>query len=278
MILGVLPAGAQVGLQEKSPDLPVPERCVSAYFHDRPKQFLVDPQQLIHPSDAKEHLEFLNYHASDSAIDLYVYVFEARQKLDESLRPDEVVAAVFASGKPAAVVHYFVGEPQRAALYLSRGLADRVPEAERNRALQTAVERATGDGAPARQLEKFLIQLSIRISWMERMLDSGGSVDEVPEPVPAAQLAPGDPELLSPKERMMAAMMSYGAPASAGFVALILVCLLRWRMKSRAQYRFADLAVEPRLGGRHGAGIGGVITFASAATPPATQRDVPRGI
>ncbi len=278
LILGFQPAAAPPGLPQEAPGLPLPERFVPAYFRERPTQFLVDPQQLIHPSDAKEHLEFLNYHASDSAIDLYVYVFDARQNLDGALRPEEVVDAVFASGKPAAVVHYFMGKPQRAALYLSPALAEIVPQAERNRALETAVERATVDSAPSKQLEKFLIQLSIRISWMERLLDADGKEDAVPEPELVAQPAAGDTGLLSKKERLLAAVRPYGVPVAAGLGALVFGWLLRWRLKSRAQYRFPDLAVEPRLGGRHAAGIGGVITFASAATPPATQRDVTRGI
>jgi hypothetical protein len=44
-------------------------------------------------------------------------------------------------------------------------------------------------------------------------------------------------------------------------------------LKIRARYRFPEFDVEPRLGGAHAAGVGAVISFASAAVPPASQRD-----
>jgi hypothetical protein len=48
---------------------------------------------------------------------------------------------------------------------------------------------------------------------------------------------------------------------------------LGWWLRRRARYRFPELDVEPRLGGAHAAGVGAVISFASAALPPASQRD-----
>jgi hypothetical protein len=44
-------------------------------------------------------------------------------------------------------------------------------------------------------------------------------------------------------------------------------------LQRRARYRFPDFEVEPRLGGAHAAGVGAVISFASASVPPASQRD-----
>jgi hypothetical protein len=54
--------------------------------------------------------------------------------------------------------------------------------------------------------------------------------------------------------------------------ALVALAMAAW-MKRRARYRFPDFEVEPRLGGAHAAGVGAVISFASAAVPPASQRD-----
>jgi beta-galactosidase GanA len=50
------------------------------------------------------------------------------------------------------------------------------------------------------------------------------------------------------------------------------VLLLSW-IRRRARYHFPDFEVEPRLEGAHAAGIGAVISFASAAIPPASQKD-----
>jgi hypothetical protein len=48
---------------------------------------------------------------------------------------------------------------------------------------------------------------------------------------------------------------------------------MRSWLKRRARHRFPEFEVEPRLGGAHAAGVGAVISFASAAVTPASQRD-----
>ena len=53
---------------------------------------------------------------------------------------------------------------------------------------------------------------------------------------------------------------------------LVALAMGSW-FRHRARYRFPDFEVEPRLGGSHAAGVGAVISFASAAVPPASQRD-----
>jgi len=278
--LGLLVIPGQAQESGEGSLVPVPERFESAYFKERPKQFLVDPQQLIHPSDAKEHLEFLNYHSSDAAIDLYVYVFAGQQQIGDAIQIESVVGRIFAAGKPAVVVHYFMGQPERSALYFCPALAEVVSLSEQGRALETAVEQAAHDGSPAKQLEKFMVQMSIRIYWMERMLQVGATTESEPQALEVAPLhaKTGEAEALSRKDQMIALVKPYCVPAASALGVLVLAWLVRLRIKQRAQYRFPDLGVEERLGGEHAAGIGAVISFASAASPPAEQRDLRRGI
>ncbi len=47
--------------------------------------------------------------------------------------------------------------------------------------------------------------------------------------------------------------------------------IMWWKVSAR--FLFPEFEVEPRLGGSHAAGIGAVISFSSAAIPPARQRD-----
>jgi hypothetical protein len=51
---------------------------------------------------------------------------------------------------------------------------------------------------------------------------------------------------------------------------LVAGALLFWR-RQVAVHRLPEFAVEPRLGGSHGAGIGGVISFADPSQPPSSQ-------
>ncbi|RPJ34789.1 MAG: hypothetical protein EHM17_05250 [Verrucomicrobiaceae bacterium] len=252
----------------------VPEEYWPAYFAERPQAFLVDPQGLLSPVDQRERLDFLNYHAGDSAIDLFVYVFGGDQEIPGEVREEELVERFFAAGRPAAVVHWFMGAPERTVLRLSPALTEKLPLAEQRRALESSVMQALNQTGPARQFEAFLVQMSIRIYWMERML--GGT-----EPPAGAIAAPA--RVVKPLEKKSKVMellqphleqaRRFALPAVFTAGALLLLVVVSWWLKHRARHRFPDFEVEPRLGGAHAAGVGAVISFASAALPPASQRD-----
>ena len=151
----------------------IPQKFWPEYFDERPKTFLIDPQGLLSPVDFRDRIGFLNYHAGDSTIDLFVYVFKGDQEIPGEVREEELVERFFSEGRPAAVVHYYMGAPQRSVLYLSPSLTDIVSAAEQRRAMESSVMQALKDVDPARQIEGFLVQMSIRIYWMERMMGGG---------------------------------------------------------------------------------------------------------
>lgn len=261
-------ASSAVGLIE------VPEKYWPAYFAERPKTFLVDPQDLLSPADKRERLAFLNYHASDSSIDLFVYLFGSDQEIPGEVRQEELAERLFSEGRPAAIVFYFMGAPDRSVLRLSPSLVNKVPAAEQRRTLESSVMQSLTKADASGQFEAFLVQMSIRIYWIERLIGSGGEQAAEAE-APAKPTKERDRksklmELLKPhleKARQLA------IPGAITIGALLCLSALRFWIKRRALYRFPDFEVETRLGGAHAAGVGGVISFASATIPPASQRD-----
>jgi hypothetical protein len=254
----------------------VPERYHSAYLGQRPRTFLVDPQQLLGPLDTRERLDFLNYHAGDSAIDLFVYLFGAEQAVPAELRAEELVGRFFTEGRPAAVVYYFMGAPGRAELHPGPQLRAVLPGGERRRALESSVMQALKHAEPPRQFEAFLVQMSIRLYWMERML--GGAEEAEPSAAPQATRSVAEdppPGLAGVLRPHLEDARRFALPAAAAGAALLVLAAVCLRFRMRARHRFPDFEVEPRLGGGHAAGVGGVISFASPAVPPATQRDQP---
>jgi hypothetical protein len=252
----------------------VPEELLDDYFGGRPAAFLIDPQRLLSPADFRERQGFLEYHASDSAIDLYVCIFAGDQRISGEGRVGEWLARHFANGRPAVAVAYFLGEPQRAMIELSPALAEIVPLAERRRALESSIMQAVKEVESARQIEAFLVQMSIRLYWMEGLLGHekavpptatphAAGVKKAPKPSRWMQLA--GPWLLQTKPYLI----PVGALAGSLLASMGVVVLLRWR----ARYHFPDFEVEPRLGGAHAAGVGAVISFANTNLPPASQRD-----
>ena len=251
------------------PLVEVAEKFLPAYFAEHPKNFLVDPQNLLSPADYRDRLGFLNYHAADSTIDLYVYVFGGDQEIPSNVRQEELMERFFSGGRPAAVVYYYLGAPQRSVVFLSPAIMSSIPAAEQRRALESSVMQAFERSKPAEQIEKFLVQMSIRIYWMERVLAG--------EPLPLADSTSRASSPVAAKSakflwlRALAIRSAFPAAVLLG-VLLAAIGVSKW-LGLRARYRFPGFEVEPRLGGAHAAGIGAVISFASAAIPPASQRD-----
>ncbi len=85
-VLLVLPLAADEAARQE-----VPAQHQTAYLGKQPSQFLIDPQGLLSRGDFRDQLKFLNYHSSDSAIDLYVMLFAKDQaELDEARAQESV--------------------------------------------------------------------------------------------------------------------------------------------------------------------------------------------
>ena len=183
-----------------------------------------------------------------------------------------MIERFFSEGRPAAVVYYYLGAPHRSVVYLSPSITDSISAAEQRRALASSVMQAFEKTNPSEQLEAFLVQMSIRIYWMERML--GGATATVdglpllPAPATAKQLAKSEK-----LEWARGIALKFAMPAGVALASLLAAFAMNFWLKRRARYHFPDFDVEPRLGGAHAAGVGAVISFASAAVPPASQRD-----
>lgn len=252
----------------------VDEGYLAAYFEEKPEHYLVDPQGLLGTKELQDLQAFLDYHAGDASIDMYIYVFDGDQQIPGDVREEEVVERLYSVGKPAVVAYYYLGAPQRSEIYLSPIITDAVSAAEQRRALKSSVVQAFASVDPAEQLEAFLVQMSIRIYWMERMTE--GTAAETMEAIPDGD---GVRKFRGKKaatdgDGALPDWMGLAGGVSASVVGGLLLFwsgLMWW--KSRARFRFPEFEIEPRLGGSHAAGIGAVISFCSSAVPPARQRD-----
>ncbi len=249
----------------------VPERFLESYFGQRPEGFLVDPQGLLDAKATKDRSGFLRYHSADSGIDLYVYLLEGGQDIPAGVRHDELAERFFSEGKPAVLVFYFLGAPQRSLIQMSPDLGDAVTTAERQRALASSVAEALQKADGLQQFEAFCVQMSIRLYWMER---AAGLVSE-PAALEAGspeRTAAAAPEPSAFKERAMAVARQWAGPAALAFGGAALAGAGLWSLRARRRFRFPEFDVAPRLGGAHGAGIGAVISFGSTSQSPASQR------
>jgi hypothetical protein len=260
-----------------SPFEPVPEDLLGLYFNAWPSSYLTDPQRLLPPPDFRERLDFLNYHADDSGMDLYVFVFDGDQVIPEPLRMvglDGYPEIDVSNSKPAVLLYYHYNAPQRSSLWLPANIEKKMPAGERRLLLESPAIMAGKESDPARQFQSFLVQLSIRLYRLETLLEEQqtetGLQSESSLPQQKDSNKPGPFDFLTP---WFDGARPY-FPHGLSFVLILLVgiCAVWWNRR-RASYRFTDFEVEPRLGGSHAAGVGAVISFASTSLPPASQRD-----
>jgi hypothetical protein len=248
----------------------VPEEFLAEYFERRPESLLVDPQRLLSQQEYRDRLEFLRYHARESAIDLVVYLFGAEQEIPGEVRAEELVERLFSAGRPSAVVLYYLGAPQRSQVLASPQLAEVVSTAERRRALAAAVTEALEKSDAVDQLDGFTVQLSI---WLYRMEKALGGGPPAGEPLVVFPECVAEEESAGWFEQVQGMVRVWWPSAVAGAGGVLVAGLVWWLVVRRLRYRFPVLAVAPRLGGAQAAGIGAVLSFASTAMPPSVQRE-----
>jgi len=271
--LDIVPPSAEDLATTIPPMEELPGKYWSAYFGERPQALLVDPQGLLNSADTRDRLAFLNL-AADSAIDLVVYLFKGNQELPGQVRAEESIERLFSGGRATVLVYYFLGVPQRAVLHLSPCLTDVVSAAEQRQTLESSVTQASAKTDPSAQFEAFLVQMSVRMDRMERMM--GGSVkgrDGLAEHGKKGKIPEKKPSFLEKLRPYLEQAAWFWIPAAVALGLLLAGWLAGACLKRRVRYLLPVVIVEPRLGGDHAAGVGAVISFANAAVSLTSQRD-----
>lgn len=250
----------------------IAEEFLSSYFGSRPARYLVDPQGMLSMQEMEDRQKFLEFHAGDSKIDLYIYLFDAEQELPTEGDIKTVFSRHFSRGNGlTALVYYFLGAPERSLLVLSPEINSVVPVNDVRSALIDARQQAQTKSEVASQLESFSNALSIRLYWMERSLAES-------EELLAYEPLGGDLTVIEAENRLvrkteastpeMLIVMSAG-----GVLCFGAIVFLWYRFQKKKQCFFPEVEVRPLLGAPHAAGIGAVIQFDSTALPPSSQRE-----
>ncbi len=229
---------------------------------------LIDPQDLLAQQEFRDRQSFLKYHAGESNIDLFVYLFDARQELPEDITIESVYRDLYSQRGPVAVVFYYLGMPERAQLVLSGAIRAVASEDEQSRALRASVQEAFEKSDPAYQLDNFLVELSIRLYWIEREmagLHQPKAADGTAGAVAKTNVKGGDKTW----GLVQAAAMWIGILLGAGGICW----LVHYLVARRLRYVFPEVETGPLLGAPHAAGVGAVVSFSSAQIPPSQQRD-----
>lgn len=264
--------GAESIAEEEYP-VDIGEEFLSPYFDGRPASYLVDPQGLLSMQELQDRQSFLEYHAGDSQIDLYIYIFDEKQEVPPECEISSIFKRHYSRGKGlTALVFYYMGAPDRSTMVMSPDVYSVVPQIAVKGALISAKQQGKTKSEPASQLENFSTGLSIRLYWMERELAEAAGKGEL--------VASGNQELLvvdaeenpivktpkKPKTLLTLVLVSTGLVV----IALWFFCLKAQRSRS---YLFPEVEVKPLLAAPHAAGVGAVIHFANDTLPPSVQKE-----
>ena len=265
---GLLLPDQMADLTEMAEPTEIIDEDLVKYFDQKPKSYLIDPQKLLSRQEYRDQLSFLKYHASDSRVGFYVYVFDTKQMIPSQIIAEEIFQHCFADAGPTVLLFYFMGAPERSVIHLSADLMKAVGRAECARARQSAVNQAMVKSQEADQLDGYCMQMSIRIYWMEKALEAG--VIAPPETEPQAKPEPIHQKYLSIISRWWSEWM---LPCCITVVVLLVGGFSYHSRRKTRKCQLPSIPVVARLGGTHAAGVGAVISFANANRPIAAQRE-----
>ena len=256
----------------------IPEDFLDQYFAEVPEAYLIDPQQLLSKQEALDREGFLKYHASEAKVDIKLYLFDAKQLIPDSYSLRRLVQERYEESELTAVVFFFLGDPSRNMLAFG-GESVVVPEtSDTQRMLENAKLKAMEKSDPAAQIEAFVVELSIKLYWLEQEMLSvqtkGSSELDLSALVSSTEGVKGR---VGKSSELLVQAQPYILYIAVGTIGIVLSFLaviglfLLWKKGRR--YTFPVLEVPQRLGADYAAGIGAVVTFHNKYGSPANQRN-----
>ncbi len=246
----------------------IDEAFAGTYFDKPASSYLIDPQSLLTERELEEREGFLNYHAKNSVIDLYVYLFEGKQDIPAKESPHSVLRNFFADRGDVAVAFYHKGRPDRVQVAYSSRINRGVSTEEREAAILRSQEAAGEKSDAASQFESFLIEMSGCLYAMEKKLPSVTLTLETLEKLEAARHEPESTFFEKIPEGVKTFIATVGFLSFLG----ILGFFGRRVIENGRVYEFPEAEGPAILDAPHAAGVGGVLSYSSAAQPPSLQK------
>ncbi|MFC5051662.1 hypothetical protein ACFPK9_13745 [Rubritalea spongiae] len=261
------------GMEELSGEAVINAAYLEKYFGQRPEGALIDPQQLLSMQERADLKYALDQHKEVSEIPMYVYLFDAKQQLPEGYTPQEVYDKSFVENEePVVLVYYFMGAPSRSEFLLAGGASEEVPEWQVRELLWNSAHKAGEKSDIFDQLNGFVGQLSMRLFWVEEILNE--LRHQFVQAGPAAE--EGESQTHAKTEKLKEVWDSMLAPHVMDVLMYVLISLLAagavFLIVYTRRYRFPENPSPQRLGGAVGGKSGGLLRYRDARVPPSMQR------
>ncbi len=246
---------------------------------------LIDPGAELPETQAEDLRRFLGYHAEESRIPIIVLLLARDEKLPDDAPLDRLAQGSLAARRAALLV-YPLGEPWRARFFLPRDAHQTVSTTYLTRLMEACIAEAEAVSQPESQLHEFVVQLSIRVFWLQKELARSqppgstpagdapaqplAEVGPQPNPPPATVPTPAPAAMAGPLANFDLGFDLVLPPASLATIAILLGVLLaiagrrlvrgikktRKDRRHRQVWLLPEQDTEPRLGGAFCGGAG----------------------
>ncbi len=140
------------------------------YFGARPETHLVDPQHLLTEQKSHDVQRFLEYHADEAEFDICLMLFGGTQEVPADVSLQRVHDQWFGA-EPVVTVAYFLEHPERSQVIYGETVRGRLAAAVFEQIFQSCVREAQVAETAYDQVERFAIELSIRLYWLAKLIE-----------------------------------------------------------------------------------------------------------
>ena len=227
-----------------------------------PGEYLIDPNQLLSEMHQQEMVRFLEFHARDARIRLYVMVIPHDRRISDDTSLDAVASGALLKNDSCLLV-FPLGEPWRARLFVSKGIHDQTSSAFLDETLQACLREAFQSSEEHDQLKRYAVHLSTRLFWLQKALGGRASTAGNSELAEVLAEKTSDPGVTSASMSVRVAWTIFVALLVMGFIGSLALWFRHYR-KTKHRDRvwiLAEPETLPRLGGAFTGGGGGMIRY-----------------
>ena len=241
----------------------VPPEFLAACAQSLPKEFLIDPDQLVPEIQNHDMQRLLEFHAQDARIKLYVLMTSHDQKLPEGAELEKVASGSLLQSD-ACLLIYPLGEPWRTRLFVSRSIHNQISTEFLSETIQACLRESLQTSNVHDQLRRYTIHLSTRLFWLQKALSADyGKTDK------GQSLAEFSPHLKTPAVSSSTSLISLVIWTSSSLLLLGITVITSRRLfhyfqlrRRRRIWMLAEPDTVPRLGGAFTGGGGRMIRYA----------------
>lgn len=230
-----------------------------------PGEYFIDPDQLLSEMHREEMTRFLEFHARDARIKLYVLAISHDRRITDGTSLDAIASGTLLKNDSCLLV-FPLGEPWRTRLFLSKGIHDQTSAEFLGETIHACLRESLHSSDEHDQLKRYAVHLSTRLFWLQKALGGGvGSLQDESKPSVLAEVLTEESTRTNPTSAGTANHVIWAASA---LLSLSLAgAFVRWLLhKHQTRHRnrvwiLAEKETLPRLGGAFTGGGGGMIQY-----------------